>query len=167
MQIRPAIQADFQSVLALNLESERFMSPLSFSRLELLAEQAHVHWVVEDNSSILAFLLAFREGSAYDSINYKWFSTRYQRFLYVDRIAVSLDAQGRGLGTLLYKSVFAQARSTAVQYVACEYDVDPPNPVSANFHARFGFAEVGQQFVASANKAVSMQLASVKVSNEA
>jgi uncharacterized protein len=166
MNIRPAIQADFPSVLALNLESERFMSPLTPARLALLAEQAHLHWVVEDNGSVAAFLLAFREGSAYDSVNYQWFAQRYPHFLYVDRIAVSVQAQGRGLGALLYEAVFAHALSTDTPNVACEYDIDPPNPVSASFHARFGFAEVGQQFLVSGNKSVSMQPASARASTK-
>ena len=29
--------------------------------------------------------------------------------------------------------------------VTCEFDIEPPNPVSAGLHATFGFREVGQQ----------------------
>jgi uncharacterized protein len=44
--------------------------------------------------------------SAYDSVNYRWFTERYDDFMYLDRVAFDAEAQGRGLGTLLY------ARST-------------------------------------------------------
>jgi len=45
-----------------------------------------------------------------------------------------------------------------VEKVAAEFDVDPPNPVSARFHAKFGFHEVGRQVVPYGMKEVSMQV---------
>jgi|SRR5882672_502515 len=166
MKTRTALPADLSSVLALNEESEHFLSPLSRARLEALAQQATAHWVIEGEGSIVAFLLAFREASTYDSINYRWFADRYARFLYIDRVVVSNSAQGQGLGTALYRAAFMQARSTSVPIVTCEFYVDPPNPVSASFHAKFGFREVGRQLVAGGKKTVSLQVASVDGQNE-
>ena len=166
MQTRRALPADRLSVLSLNEESEHFLSPLTLGRLLVLTDQAEAHWVVEDEGSTVAFLLAFREASAYDSVNYKWFAARYPRFLYIDRVVVSNAAKGRGLGTLFYRTVFAHARATSVPWVTCEFDKEPPNPVSASFHAKLGFHEVGQQLVGSGNKLVSLQAASVHEQNE-
>jgi predicted GNAT superfamily acetyltransferase len=157
MHTRSAHPADLPSVLALNAESEHFLSPLTLERLRVLAGEADAHWVVEDEGSIVAFLLAFREAAAYDSVNYKWFQARYPRFLYIDRVVVSNAAKGRGLGTVLYRTAFAHAEAASVPLVACEFDVDPPNPVSARFHAKFGFREVGQQRVGGGKKVVSLQ----------
>lgn len=70
---------------------------------------------------------------------------------------VSQAAQGRRLGTLLYEGLFAFARQTGAGRVTCEFDLDPPNPVSARFHARFGFVEVGQQQYGALAKRVSLQ----------
>jgi len=50
---------------------------------------------------------------------------------------------------------------------ACDFEIEPPNPVSARFHARFGFREVGQQRVAGGTKAVSLQAGPVRRQNEA
>ena len=47
------------------------------------------------------------------------------------------------------------ARSREVPVVVCEFDLEPPNPSSRAFHARFGFREVGTQ-VAN-GKTVSLQ----------
>ena len=49
-----------------------------------------------------------------------------------------------------------QARSSEVPQLCCEYNLQPPNPGSAAFHARHGFVEVGQQQLSS-SKRVSMQ----------
>ena len=162
MMLRPAIPADFAALLDLNLESERFLSPLAAEGLQRLHAEAEVHQVLEDAGRVVAFVLALREGADYDSVNYRWFQERYPRFLYVDRVVVSAERQGRGLGRSLYEAVFEHARKTRVPVVTCEYDVDPPNRASERFHRRFGFAEVGRQFVAGGKKQVSLQAAPVK-----
>jgi predicted GNAT superfamily acetyltransferase len=51
--------------------------------------------------TIAAFLLAFREGAGYDSVNYRWFAQRYERFLYVDRVVVAPAARGQGAASQL------------------------------------------------------------------
>ena len=164
MRIRTANPADFQSVLALNQESERFLSPLSRARLNVLHHQACLHQVIEIDGKVAAFVLALREGEDYDSVNYRWFLGRYERFMYVDRVVVSGAQQGSGLGRLLYEAVFAHATASGVPVVACEYDIDPPNPVSARFHRAFGFLEVGRQSVGSGEKVVTLPVADAQAS---
>ena len=155
--IRPATAADFPAILALNAALVHFLSPLDEARLRLLHAQAAYHRVVEIDSSIAAFLLAFREGAAYDSPNYRWFAQHYNEFLYIDRVVVDPAQQGRGLGARLYDDLFAYAQVAGVATVTCEFDLDPPNPGSQKFHARFGFREVGTQWVAGGKKQVSLQ----------
>ena len=155
--IRPAAIADFAAILALNAESVHFTSPLDAARLQQLHTQAAYHRVVAIGGSVAAFLLAVREGADYDSPNYCWFAQRYREFLYIDRIVVGAAQQGRGLGALLYDDLFAFARASGVAQVTCEFDVDPPNPASAAFHARFGFREVGTQWLGGGKKRVSLQ----------
>jgi hypothetical protein len=162
MKTRAATSNDFEAVLTLNHESERFLSPLSAERLVRLHSQADLHRVLELDGTVVAFVLALREGADYDSVNYRWFTQRYGQFLYVDRVVVSGAQQGRGFGQVLYRSVFARARQTEVPLVACEYDVDPPNPSSERFHRSFGFSEVGRQSVAGGKKWVSLQVAQVR-----
>lgn len=158
--IRDAARSDFPAILALNAESERFLSPLSLPRLEHLHRQAAYHRVAELGSAVVAFLLAFREGADYDSPNYLWFSGRYDTFLYIDRVVVAVPEQGKGLGAALYDDLFAFARNNGIAVVTCEFDIHPPNEVSRRFHARYGFREVGTQWVAGGKKRVSLQEAS-------
>ena len=161
--IRDAALSDFPAILALNAESEHFLSPLPLPRLEHLHRQAAYHRVVELGSAVVAFLLAFREGADYDSPNYLWFSGRYGTFLYVDRVVVSLAEQGKRLGAALYDDLFAFARNKGIAVVTCEFDINPPNEVSRRFHARYGFREVGTQWVAGGKKQVSLQEASSRL----
>jgi len=155
--IRDAVSADFAAILALNAESVHFTSPLDAARLHELHAMAIYHRVVEIGNTVAAFLLALREGTAYDSPNYRWFAARYDAFLYIDRIVVAAAHRGSGLGARLYEDLFAFASSRGIARVVCEFDLDPPNPASAQFHARHGFREVGRQWLGGGKKQVSLQ----------
>jgi predicted GNAT superfamily acetyltransferase len=155
--IRDAVDSDFPALLALNAESERFLSPMDPPRLQRLHRMAAYHRVVEMQDSVVAFLLAFRECADYDSPNYRWFGERYPHFLYIDRIVVAAAEQGKRLGAVLYDDLFAFARTGGISRITCEFDIDPPNEASRRFHARYGFREVGTQWVAGGKKQVSLQ----------
>lgn len=155
--IRDATPADFDAVLALNAESVQFLSPLDRARLLQLHAQAAFHRVVELEGAVVAFLLAFREDAGYDSPNFRWFVCHVPQFLYIDRVVVAAAARGRGLGARLYDDIIAFAAAQGVPRLTCEFDIDPPNPASEGFHARYGFREVGRQRLAS-GKQVSLQV---------
>ena len=159
--IRPTEPADFADILRLNAESVHFLSPLDLQRLTWLHGMAVYHRVVEWRGRVEAFLLGFREGCAYDSLNYGWFAARYPQFLYIDRIVVGSSLQGQGAGRCLYDDLLQFARSTGVCTITCEIDQDPPNEVSRRFHEAFGFAEVGSQIVGVTQKRVSLQVKEV------
>ena len=159
--IREAGSADFDAILALNAESEHFLSALDDARLRRLHAQAAYHRVVtESPGDVIAFLLAFREDAEYDSPNFRWFTRQYPQFLYIDRVVVARAAQGRGLGARLYDDIIAFAAARAITPLTCEFDIDPPNPASERFHGRYGFREVGRQRLAS-GKQVSLQARAV------
>jgi len=155
--IRDAVATDFPAIVGLNRESEHFLSPLILPRLVELHGRAAWHRVLVQDGEVLGFLLAFRELANYDSPNYHWFAARYPRFLYIDRVVVGRAHQGRRLGARLYEDLFAFASRSGAERVVCEFDLDPPNETSRRFHARFGFREVGTQWVAAGTKQVSLQ----------
>jgi predicted GNAT superfamily acetyltransferase len=155
--LRDATPVDFGAILALNDGSICFLSPLAADRLEALHRSAAYHKVVETDGRVAAFLLAFREGAAYDSPNYLWFAERYPRFLYIDRIVVAPAHRGAGFGARLYEDIAAFAKRSGAPWLTCEFDIDPPNPASMRFHGRMGFHEVGTQTIAGGRKRVSLQ----------
>ena len=159
--IRDLAGTDYPAVLALNSAFEFFLSPMDETRLVQLHQRASYARVVRQHSAAVAFVLAFRERAVYDSPNYVWFDQRYSSFLYVDRIVVSADHQGKHLGRALYTDLFRFASAARIPRVTCEFDLEPPNEVSRRFHAQFGFREVGTQRVAYGRKQVSLQEASL------
>lgn len=161
MPIRDANAQDFTRILQLNEESEHFLSPLTSARLEALHGEAAYHRVIEQDGIISGFLLAFREGTGYDSSNYVWFSRQFDQFLYIDRIVVSKHFQGQGIGNMLYGDIFEFARQSGVVRITCEFDIDPPNDASRRFHQRFGFSEVGTRSYGEVTKQVSLQMVAI------
>lgn len=161
MSLVPATPGHFPEILILNRESVEFLSPLTAERLSHLHGMALYHKVVLEGSEVAAFLMAFGPGTTYDSPNYQWFAARYNHFLYIDRVVVRPQSRSRRYGRLLYQDVFLSAATLGAKHVVCEFDIDPPNPVSAAFHRSMGFSEVGTQRVADGRKRVSLQSAPV------
>lgn len=161
--IRPATAADYPAVLVLNLEAEALMSPMDAARLAMLDRQSACHRVVCDGDAVVAFLIVLDQTADYDSPNYQWYRQRYPRFLYIDRIAVAASHRARRLGGLLYDDLFAFARERGFDVIAAEFYIVPFNEASSRFHARYGFGEVGTQWVAGGTKQVSLQIARVAV----
>jgi predicted GNAT superfamily acetyltransferase len=155
--IRDVCDADYATLLRLNVESEHFLSPLSLPRLESLCAQAWYCRVAASEDAVQGFLLALREGADYESPNYQWFSRRYDEFVYIDRVVIDVAARGRHLAKRLYDDLFARARLQGFKRITCEFDTDPPNEASRRFHERLGFRAVGAQRVGDGKKAVSMQ----------
>jgi predicted GNAT superfamily acetyltransferase len=162
--LRDAERRDFAAILALNEGSVHFPSALDADSLEALQRSAAYHRVVDADGEIAAFLLAFREGAAYESPNYLWLVERYPRFLYIDRIVVAPAHRGAGLGARLYDDVAAFAARNGVPCLTCEFDIDPPNPASMRFHERMGFAEVGTQAIRGRTKRVSLRAMAIAAS---
>jgi predicted GNAT superfamily acetyltransferase len=133
-------------VLALNAEVEAATSPLSAARLDaLLAEAVFARAIAGPGpGGVAAFLIGLGPGAAYDSPNYRWFAARFARFAYIDRVAVAASARGGGLGRALYAAFAAAAAPAGLQRLACEVNIEPPNPGSDAFHAALGFAEAGR-----------------------
>lgn len=83
LQCRGATPAEFPGVLALNRQSEHFLSPLDLDKLSRLAKEAAVFQVALSGKKVAGFLLAFAPAAVYDSPNFLWFKARYCDFLYI------------------------------------------------------------------------------------
>ncbi len=157
--IRDVVAADFGAVLALNSAEVKHTSPMDEARLRHLDAIASYHKVVTVDGEVAAFLLAMQDGCGYANENFEWFATRFSGFLYVDRIVVGGRHQGLRLGTRLYDDIFNYARANQIAAIACEYNIVPPNEPSRIFHDKFGFREVGTQWLGNGSKQVSLQVA--------
>jgi hypothetical protein len=157
--LRPATLADFATIVALNEGEVQHTSVMDEARLGELHAMAAYHRIAVVDGEVAAFLLALREDAPYRNDNHGWFAARYPRFLYVDRIVVGPQGAGLGLGSQLYRDLFGTARADGVPIVCCEYNIEPPNEPSRRFHDKFGFREVGSQWLDGGKKRVSLQIA--------
>ncbi len=164
MQIRAAERADYAAVLAMNEGALPHVSSLTESEFSVLAGQCFYFGVACVDGAVAGFLMALRPGENYQSLNYRWFCERYENFVYIDRIVVAPQFNGLGIGRALYADVEQAALLSGEAGVApiltCEVNLEPPNPGSAAFHKKLGFAEVGQ-LVADEGKLVSLMVKAV------
>jgi len=142
MRLRALTPADWPRVLALNAASVQELSELDERRLRWILSLAHRSLAVEGDGEVVAFALAIASGTDYDSENYRWFAARFERFVYLDRIAVAASQRRLGLGAQLYDAIEAAAAS--FERMVCEVNVRPPNPASLAFHSARGYVEVGR-----------------------
>lgn len=148
--IAPISATDRTWVHALNKTHEKELSPLTPDGLEALIGASVYARQAEGG----AFLIGFDQSSDYDSPNFIWFQERFERFLYVDRIAVAASHRRRGLAAALYEDFFAFARAEGYPRIACEVNSDPPNPASDAFHAALGFEIIGEARLPERGKSV-------------
>ncbi len=144
----PAVRA---LILALNNEHARETSLLGLAELDRMIAAASMATVIPPHA---AFLLVFDESANYNSPNFLWFRERFDSFLYIDRVVVGAAYRRLGLGRILYDDLFRRAGRLGRRRIACEVNLRPPNPVSDAFHAKLGFAEIGQSIAGDSGKLV-------------
>jgi uncharacterized protein len=143
--IRPIEPADLGRILEINQANVPEVGSVDADRMASLLQMSPIALAVELDTAIVGFCLVMPSDAPYESVNYRWFTQRYDDFMYLDRVAFDAEAQGRGLGTRLYAEVDRRMVESGANHLALEVNVDPPNEPSLAFHARRGFAEVGQQ----------------------
>tara|TARA_B100001142_G_scaffold240936_1_gene239886 strand:- start:2765 stop:3268 length:504 start_codon:yes stop_codon:yes gene_type:complete len=157
--LRSFAEDDLGAVLALNNAAAPAVNELTSSDLEWFAEISHLFLVSEsgigEERQITGFLIGLLgPGVDYESINYNWFTSRYESFLYVDRVVVGESSWGQGNGRRFYEAL---AASGSDQPVMCaEVNIKPRNDRSLIFHEKFGFIPVGEQDTEGGSKRVQL-----------
>ena len=157
MLIRPATHQDFDRILLLNSREQDKTSPLSLERLQQLHQWSAHHTVAVDGGVVQGFLLVMDHSSDYDGDHFRWFTARYSRFLYVDRIVIDASHARRGFAAALYRDLIRAAREAPVPMLCCEINTVPANHASLGFHARLGFEQLAESEPSPTGKRVSYQ----------
>lgn len=155
VSIRDLLAADLPAALALNNAAVPAVNELDAPALAALVDEGAVSLVAEVDGVFAGFCVVLPPGLAYDSLNYRWFSARYDDFAYLDRIAVAPEFRRYGLGRAMYAELVRRLVG-AVPVLLCEVNIRPRNEVSLAFHASLGFREVGQQDTSGGTKTVSL-----------
>ena len=136
-------EARLQSIYDLNQANTPEVGSLdSMEHLRKLIELSAYNLLVLHDDEMVGFIICMREGSAYGSENYKFFTQRLKKFLYVDRVAIDERHRREGLGQAIYKDIVTQASYDDLP-IALEVNTQPINQPSLDFHAKMGFDKVG------------------------
>ena len=151
--------SDKDFILNLNKQNLPAVSPLYDDSFNMFLKYSEYFKTIKIEDTPVGFLIALLPGHPYKSVNYKWFENRYKSFIYVDRIVISSDHQDKGIGSFFYDHIKLSFHDR-FNLMVCEVNLIPKNTQSINFHKKYGFAEVGQQYTDQRKKLVSMQLLS-------
>ena len=132
-----------QSIYDLNQANTPEVGSLeSMQHLKQLIEYSSYNLLVLCDDEIVGFIICMREGSAYGSENYKFFTQRLKKFLYVDRVAIDERHRRAGLGKAIYEDIFTHAGNENLP-ITLEVNTQPVNQPSLNFHEKMGFDRIG------------------------
>ncbi len=110
----------------------------------------------DSNADLAGYVIALPPGCDYDSVNYRWFSSHYDAFLYIDRIMVEPTFRQQGVAQFLYRSLKQIAITNRLARLTCEVNIQPPNPASLALHKKIGFVEAATQETEGGSKEVSL-----------
>ena len=140
---KPPSENEIKEMHTINQENIPEVGDLS----ELEDFRARVNWsenifVYKYEDVIKAFVLCMREGQDYKSPNYEYISNHFNKFLYVDRIAVQEHFRRKGIAEKIYSTVIDKGRENNLD-ILCEVNTRPSNEPSMAFHKKMGFEEIG------------------------
>lgn len=154
MKVRDWRDADLDALHAINEASVPGVGSVERDRFErMVREVSAATLVAEIDGEPAGFVLCMLEGLDYPSLNYKWVSEHYDRFAYVDRVAVAADQRGKRIGETLYAAVIDRFRDER-ELLLAEVNLAPPNPGSLRFHKRHGFEACGERWEIEGEKGV-------------
>ena len=101
-------------------------------------------------------MICLSENTNYQSINYKFFQKRHNKFFYIDRIAITNEHQSSGIGSTLYNKLLSIKDKFNIP-ICAEVNIDPPNESSINFHRKHGFSEITESTIKEGYSVVYME----------
>jgi predicted GNAT superfamily acetyltransferase len=157
LAIRPARRADIPAIATINLAGRPGLAPLTPENAAEALRLASYFVLAELADQVVGYLIGYTSEARYEGDEFVWFRSRFDRFLYVDQVAVAPTHRRAGIGAQLYGRAAAHADAHGLPALVCEVNLDPPNPASLAFHARLGFREVGILTIPD-GRTVSLQL---------
>ena len=139
------------TLLEINNAAVPDVGALTTAKAQWLSEHVMLPGLAILDDQPAGVVIVLSDSCGYASDYYRWFTDRYENFLYIDRVIVAEWARGRGVAKQLYQAVDRLAQASNAAIVADVYS-DPPNTRSLNLHRTMGFLEVGTQYFPAINK---------------
>jgi len=144
VSLETASLTDANILLELNNAAVPDLNELTPGKAQWLVDHCVVPAMATLDGRVAGLVVVLSETCGFDSDYFRWFSERYQNFLYIDRVVVADWARGQGIARQLYEAIETAAREKGLALVADVY-CEPPNTASLNLHYRMGFQEIGKQ----------------------
>lgn len=139
--VRPAAPADLVTLTEI-YNHYVLASPVTFDLQPLTVEQRSLWFQEHSTSGRHRLLVADEEGLV---VGYATTSQFRERAAYNTTVEASVycapDAVGRGVGSALYRALFAAVASEDINRIVA--GITLPNPASISLHRSFGFVQVG------------------------
>jgi uncharacterized protein len=154
--IRDVQAHELDAILAMNNAAGSAILPMTQAQIHYFWQHADYFRVAESEQCLVGFLIALSRDADYHSSNFLWFKSRYEAFVYVDRIVIAKGQRSAGIGRLFYADVMSFSEVRAPALVAEVFMEESTHPALL-FHGSFGFHEVGQhQMPDSALRAIML-----------
>jgi len=157
-QILTMSEVDLPVVWQINQENVPSVGDETLEALTEIFQQSVIALSAVAGDRVIGFCLVLDPGQKYESPNYTYFCERLSNFVYLDRVAVTGEFQGKGVGAALYRHV---EQSTDAQLFALEVNTKPRNEGSLRFHAREGFVQM-EELETRPGKMVSLMVKKLK-----
>ena len=124
-KLRDAKHSDIDKIVSINESAIPAVNYISYNDLEWVLHRK-LYFKIAENSlgTISGFLLVLPSGLEYKSLNYKWFSSKYDKFAYIDRIVIIDEFKENGIGKSLYLDL--EKNISEYKLIACEFNIEPP-----------------------------------------
>ena len=136
----------FSSFYEINQQQVPKVGSVSLEEFINLIEISNISYGIIKKGTCLGFVICLRENTNYQSINYKFFQKRHNKFFYIDRIAIDNKFQSRGIGSTFYDKLISIKHKFNIP-ICAEVNIDPPNELSINFHKKHGFVEITESTI--------------------
>ena len=157
-RLRDILEDDLSKIFHINEASIPAVNSVSLEEFKwFLSKKTYFKCAVDEDRNICGFLLVLPPGIDYESLNYKWFSSRYSNFAYIDRIAIEENSKRKGIGSNLYIDLESSMRDK-YDLIACEFNIKPLNETSKMFHEKLDYKNVGYQYTENGTKQVSLMI---------
>ncbi len=159
-KLRDAKHSDIEKIVLINESAIPAVNYVSYEEFEWFFFRKLYFKIAENSHGIISgFLLVLPSGLEYKSLNYRWFSGKYDKFAYIDRIVIMDKFKKNGIGKSLYLDLERNISDYAL--IACEFNIVPPNPISKKFHESLKYKNVGYQYTENNTKKVSLMIKSI------
>jgi L-amino acid N-acyltransferase YncA len=140
MQIRPAVDADLDAILAIH--NDAIVNSTALWTDEVVPRSDREDWLEARTAGGDAVLVAVEDDRVLGYAAYApWRAKFGYRNTVEDSVYIAAEFQGRGIGRTLLEDLIAHARSAGHHVMLA--DIESGNAASIGLHEGLGFVEVG------------------------